>query len=574
MTLNTSSVLKLSSYDYVIFVGTLVFSTLIGIYYGCFGTKQATIKEYLLGGKNMKILPIAVSVAVSHISGTLLIGTVADVYRYGGSVWLYVGSFVAMGVLATFVYLPVFYKLQVANMYEYLEKRFDKKIKMFALILYLLCEIFIFPILAYTPSLTFATASGFNPSLCAFFLCVVCVFYTSIGGLKTVVWTDFLQFGIIAVSLITLYIIGLNTTGGFLSVWNTAAEGQRLEIFNFQLDLTARDGFWGYIIGGAPTTTALIIIHQTGLQKFLSLSNYKDGAWSVLHTVISMSLVHTFCVFIGLVAYSKYKDCDPLTSHLISKHDQLFPLFVTEIGGHLPGIPGLFIAAICSAALSSMSSNLNALSGVMYNDVVCEFLKKKPSDKKATNILKLIVLIVGLLCSCLVFVIQGMGEVFSVSLTIWGITQGPILGAFTLGVLFPKANQQGALYGMILGCISVACIAIPAKYYQTKGLLSYPTKPLSTNGCSFFNASNFVSTNKTISQFQPSVIFKTSFYFYAVIGVTVTVIVGLVVSFFTKSGSSVHKNFLSPVIHSCLKESVENQEYADAETTLELLQKQ
>ena len=120
---------------------------------------------------------------------------------------------------------------------------------------------------------------------------------------------------------------------------------------SFQLDLTARDGFWGYIIGGAPTTTALIIIHQTGLQKFLSLSNYKDGAWSVLHTVISMSLVHTFCVFIGLVAYSKYKDCDPLTSHLISKHDQLFPLFVTEIGGHLPGIPGLFIAAICSAAL-------------------------------------------------------------------------------------------------------------------------------------------------------------------------------------------------------------------------------
>ena len=66
MTLNTSSVLKLSSYDYVIFVGTLVFSTLIGIYYGCFGTKQATIKEYLLGGKNMKILPIAVSVAVRY----------------------------------------------------------------------------------------------------------------------------------------------------------------------------------------------------------------------------------------------------------------------------------------------------------------------------------------------------------------------------------------------------------------------------------------------------------------------------------------------------------------------------
>ena len=62
-----------------------------------------------------------------------------------------------MGLLATFVYLPVFFKLQVANIYEYLEKRFDKKIKLFALILYLLCEIFMFPIMAYTPSLSFAT---------------------------------------------------------------------------------------------------------------------------------------------------------------------------------------------------------------------------------------------------------------------------------------------------------------------------------------------------------------------------------------------------------------------------------
>ncbi|XP_063917021.1 sodium-coupled monocarboxylate transporter 2-like isoform X2 [Zophobas morio] len=565
MTPKSSSVLRLSSYDYVIFVGTLLFSGLIGIYYGCFGTKQATVKEYLLGGKNIKIIPIAVSVAISHISGTLLIGTVADVYRYGSSIWLYVGAFVVMGLLATFVYLPVFFKLQVANIYEYLEKRFDKKIKLFALILYLLCEIFMFPIMAYTPSLSFATASGLNPSLCAFLLCVICVFYTSIGGLKTVVWTDFLQFGIITISLITLYIIGLQTTGGFLSTWNTAANGQRLDMFNFQLDLTARDSFWGYVIGGGLTSTALVIVHQTGLQKFLSLSTYKDCVWSVVHTVICMTLVHTFCVFIGLVAYSKYNDCDPLTSHLMSKHDQLLPYFVTEIGGSLPGVPGLFIATICSASLSSMSSNLNALSGVIYKDVVCEFLKKKPSDKKATNILKLIVLVIGLLCSCLVFAMEGFGEVLSMSSVIWGITQGPILGVFTLGVLFPKANHQGALYGMFVGCITVAGIAIPAKYYQRKGLLSSPTKPLSTSGCSFFNGTNFVSTNSTT---------LTSFHCYCIIGATVTVIVGLVISFLTKSSSSVHKDFLSPVVYSCLqKQSGENQEYSNGESAVELLQK-
>ena len=70
-----------------------------------------------------------------------------------------------------------------------------------------------------------------NPSWSAFVLCLICVFYTSIGGFKTVVWTDFLQFGVIMISLVTLYVIGLNVSGGFSTVWNAALEGERLQVF-------------------------------------------------------------------------------------------------------------------------------------------------------------------------------------------------------------------------------------------------------------------------------------------------------------------------------------------------------
>ncbi|XP_063915704.1 sodium-coupled monocarboxylate transporter 2-like [Zophobas morio] len=447
MTLKTSS--TFSIYDYIIFISSLVFSTLIGIYYGCFGTKQATTKEYLMGGKNMKIIPIAISVAISHISGSLLIITVSEVYRYGASISLFIVSYIIMGFLAIFIYLPVFFKVQVTNIYEYLEKRFDKKTRMMAFAIYLLSEIIMFPIMAYAPSLTFATASGINPAWSAFFLCVICVFYTSIGGLRTVVWTDFLQFAIIMVSLVTVYTVGVRVSGGFLSVWITALQGERLQAFNFNVDFTARDSFWGYVAGG-PTAVAVIIVHQTGVQKFLSLPKYRDCVWSVIHTVISMTLVHIFCVVIGLVVYSQYKDCDPLTSRMVSKHDQLFPYFVTDVGKRFPGVTGLFVAAICSAALSSMSSNLNALSGVIYKDVVCRFLKEQPSEKRGSDILKIIVLVVGLLCTCLVFLMERMGEVFHIILSVVGITQGPLLGVFSLGILFPKANHKGAFYGVFI----------------------------------------------------------------------------------------------------------------------------
>ena len=406
----------------------------------------------------------------------MLLATVADVFRYGASVWLLVAAFTLMGFLAIFVYLPVFFKLQVNNIYDYLEKRFDRKTRILAVLFYILSEILMFPVFAYTPSLTIATgkklvktfccnngsmvsASGVNVSLVAFILCVICIFYTSVGGFRTVVWTDFLQFGVIMAALVCIYVTGLGSSGGFISVWNTALSGDRLQIFNFRVDPTARDSFWGYLLGSGAVSTAVVIVHQTGAQKFLTLSKYTDCRWSVVHTVVSMSLVHTCCIFIGLLVYAKYKDCDPLTGHLVLKHDQIFPYFVTEVGSNFPGLVGLFIAAICSASLryflvcnrynskicySSMSSNLNALAGVLYKDIACFVLKKQSTDfnNSGSGILKVIVLVVGALCTCLVFVVERLGEVLSISLMVTGLTQGPVLGVFTLGILFPKANSK------------------------------------------------------------------------------------------------------------------------------------
>ena len=174
-------------------------------------------------------------------------------YRYGASVWLFVTSFIFMAFLAIFVYLPVFFKLQITNIYEYLERRFDRRTRILAFVLYVLSDILMFPILAYPPALTFATgdvtpielckndvivlASGINSTLCAFILCSICLFYTSIGGLKTVVWTDFVQFGVIMVTLVTIFAIGVNGSDGFVSVWNTASAGGRLEVFKYLIVL-------------------------------------------------------------------------------------------------------------------------------------------------------------------------------------------------------------------------------------------------------------------------------------------------------------------------------------------------
>ena len=93
----------------------------------------------------------------SHIAGAMLLGTAAEVFRYGGSVWLVIVSLIVMGFLTNFVYLPVFFKLRLKNIYDYLEQRFDKKTRTLAIVFYMITEILLFPVHAYCPSLTFAT---------------------------------------------------------------------------------------------------------------------------------------------------------------------------------------------------------------------------------------------------------------------------------------------------------------------------------------------------------------------------------------------------------------------------------
>ena len=87
----------------------------------------------------------------------MLLGTAADVFRYGASIWLFVVSIIVMGFLTNFLYLPVFFKLRLRNIYNYLEKRFDKRTRTLAIVFYVISEILLFPVHAYSPSLTFAT---------------------------------------------------------------------------------------------------------------------------------------------------------------------------------------------------------------------------------------------------------------------------------------------------------------------------------------------------------------------------------------------------------------------------------
>jgi solute carrier family 5 (sodium-coupled monocarboxylate transporter), member 8/12 len=205
---------------------------LIGIYFGFISkTKQNNTKEYLLGGKSMNFFPIATSLIASHISGITLMSIPAEMYANGTQYAVMVIPAIVVGIALTFIYLPVFYELQLTSSFQYLEMRFDKSVRNVASFIYAISIIIFVPIIVYVPALAFSQVSGINLHVITFVTSLICVFYTTVGGLKAVVWTDTLQFLLMIGAIVCVIALGLQTTGGFQNVWEAAERGGRLTFF-------------------------------------------------------------------------------------------------------------------------------------------------------------------------------------------------------------------------------------------------------------------------------------------------------------------------------------------------------
>ncbi|KAL3275706.1 hypothetical protein HHI36_020455 [Cryptolaemus montrouzieri] len=557
--LNITRRITFSWYDYLLFTIVLGFSCLIGVYFGCI-KKQNTKKDYLLGGKQMKVWPIAISLVASHTSGITVLAIPADIYRFGIGFWQGCLSLCFLHLITAYIFLPVFYKLELTSTYEYLALRYDEKTRMMASALYAISLLLFLPVVIYVPCLGFAAVTGFSVHLIAPIACGICVFYTTIGGLKAVVWSDTFQFTLTVGCLIVVLWIALKKAGGFLSMWCTALEGHRLDI-DFNPDPTKRDGFWAVVIGLTVVFSAQNSINQGCVQKLLALPTVEKAKYSCLLYCIGCIIVKTIGVLIGLTMYAIYAGCDPFTTKQIARNDQLVPYFIMDIGHKVPGLSALFFAGLFCAALSTLSANLNCVAGTLYTDFISK-MTPRTSEKTASDVLKLLVITAGLGAWLMVFIIEHLGGIVQLTVSLKGIADGPLLGIFTIGLLSRRFNSKGAFYGAISGMVFMASLFSMTKYYEKQGYLAFDSKPLSTDNCTYHYSFNDTIRTKPKSNDDIFILFRVSFYYYTLLGAFITVLIGSMISFFTNNDDDpvVPKKLLSPIIYWMYPDEDEDEE--------------
>ncbi|CAI5686890.1 sodium-coupled monocarboxylate transporter 1 [Oreochromis niloticus] len=531
-----------SVWDYVVFAGIILAAAGVGLFQAIRGRKETSSEEFLLGGRQMTAVPVAMSLTASFMSGITVIGTPAESYRFGSAYWIFGFAYAIMSAISAEIFVPLFYRLGVTSAYEYLELRFSRPIRIIGTSMYIVQTALYTGLVIYAPALALNQITGLDLWGVLVATGVVCIIYCTLGGLKAVIWTDVLQMVVMLAGFVAVIARGAVLQGGLTKIWEDAGEGGRLQAFDFDPDPLKRHTFWSIVVGGSIMWASIYSINQSQVQRYISCKTLGHAKMSLYVNMVGLWITVTLAVFSGLTMYSIYKNCDPLSNGDVATPDQLFPYLVMDILADFPGVPGLFVAAAYSGTLSTVSSSINALVAVTVEDFILPVYKDLTQKQVSWMNMGLSVFFGGV-CIGMAGIASLMGSVLQAALSIFGMISGPLLGLYLLGMLFRTSNSIGGLMGMIIGLVLTLWVGIGGQLYPPTAEKTNPL-PLNTAGCNNTINQNYTTITPWTSpvtltpepDYRPPLAdtwYSLSYVYFALLGVLTTIVSGLLVSVIT-----------------------------------------
>ncbi|XP_035714440.1 sodium-coupled monocarboxylate transporter 1 [Folsomia candida] len=546
--------------DYVAVVGTLCLSLGIGLYYACAG--KQTNEDMLVGGRSMNPIAIAASMLVTYLSAITILGYPAEVYTHGIQIFMITIMSTICIPLSTFVFVKVFYKMKLTSVYEYLELRFESiTVRWLASFTFIVQVLLINGVVLFAPAIALEAILGVPVWQSVVGIGVIGTVYTSMGGIKAVVWTDCFQFLMIAVGMVSIMVRGFSTAGGISEAFRIAGDGGRLVLFDFTFDPFMRHNFWNFFFGFGFAIFSLYGTHQPQVQRYCSLPSVGHAIKALLLTIplgfFTMSLV----ICTGISIFATYSGCCPILLGTVRRADAIVPHFVINELSFIPGLMGIFVSCIFSAVLSTVSSTLNSLAAVTWEDFISKIrLFQGMSGDGQANCIRIIAVLYGVVSIGLAFGAQYLGQIFQATMTAVGATAGPLGGVFVCALFMPWMNKYGAIGGMIVGLTSMMYLAVQAfllgKQYPNLNLPLHTSLDQCPAGTDYSLMKN--STLLPPPEWEwPTKIYTISYILYPIVGAILTAVVGMIVSILTGgccSSRKVPRRYLHPSIH-CLSDN-------------------
>jgi len=441
--------MRISTIDFAIILVYLSGITLFGVR---FRRSQHSLRDYFLGGRSAPWWAIASSLVATETSTLTIIGTPAIAYDGNlGFLQLVLGYLVARVILCV-VIVPQYFQGEFYTAYQLLEKRFGTRMKRCAAIVFMvtrtLAEGVRIAAIGKVVSVAFGTGERSSIAIVA----ALTIVYTFEGGMRAVIWTDVVQLALyLTGSFAAFFLLLHRIPGGWPTVVRVAAAtGDKLRIFDFTYSLTRSYTFWSGILGGTFLTMASHGTDQTMVQRLLAARNESDGKKALLASGILIFVQFALFLVLGvmLFVYAQHAGL-PVPA---GDSDRIFPEFIVR---EMPmGMTGFVLASIFAVAMSNASGSLNSLASSSMIDLGGDRDARTSGQQLRRS--RYMTLTWGLVLGALG--LARWGHVLEAGLTVASITYGGLLGVFLLGSWNRRANQTGALVGLLAGIASMIAV--------------------------------------------------------------------------------------------------------------------
>ncbi|MBL8178584.1 MAG: hypothetical protein JNK48_28180, partial [Bryobacterales bacterium] len=281
---------------------------------------------------------------------------------------------------------------------------------------------------------------------------LITTLYTTLGGVKAVIWTDTMQLFILLGGLAVSAWVIVRNSGSVHSILDAASQQGKLRFFDFSTDFHSEFTIYGGIVGGTFVLLSQYGVNQAELQKMLTTSSLHRSRLALASTMIFATAVGFTYFLIGAGLFVFYS-AHPEKGAAGLNPDRIFPKFILE---ELPaGIKGLVMAAVASAAMSAVSSVLNSLATVYVTD----FHNRLSGREVGVAVARRVTLVIGFSCTLLALYVNKLGNLLVAATSLQNFLGGSLTGTFLLGMTFRRATARGAFYGLLAGTAAVVALA-------------------------------------------------------------------------------------------------------------------
>ncbi|HEU0139250.1 MAG TPA: sodium/solute symporter, partial [Bryobacteraceae bacterium] len=404
--------------DYMVLALYLAGIVLMGVY---LSRRNRNTGDFFLGGRRVPWWAAGLSIYGTQLSSITFMSIPAKAYATDWTYALVNLCVLLVAPVIVFFYMPFFHRLRVTTAYEYLEKRFNRAVRLLSSALFLAFQLGRVAVVMFLPAIALATVSDTNLYACILAMGGMAIVYTVLGGMQAVIWTDVVQsFVLLGGALLSLYLAVSAAGSDLAGLFSIANDAGKFHIFDWRWDWTIAT-VWVILIGNGASVLATYTTDQTVVQKYLTTADERKSASSIWTN--ALLTIPSTLIFFGMgTALFVYYRAHPaeLNPHLPT--DAILPWFMVQA---LPaGIAGLVLAGLFAAAQSTLSSSMHSMATVVMVDFYRPFYPET-NERRELHLARLLTLLLGVLGTGLALLlatidIRSLWDVFLTLLSLLG----------------------------------------------------------------------------------------------------------------------------------------------------------